>query len=182
MSNQNVIGLNYNEMKSLFLSVETNTFINLKYEVVVGMNKTNNPYYNEVTKLVSGNFLIGNEYGKRVGSNGRKEGIIEEFIPLNPKGKHHISLCVLEKDTDHNVHYLSYEYFEGVKPQVEYFHNEQTIERSLFQSFETKKSESSRQPQEKKVNWRTLTLSNIKEFTLNGQRYKYNEVEELVTI
>ena len=172
--------INGNEMLTILMNVDKSKQVNLKYLVDQLMNKEKkndgtkelNPYYNQVKKLVSGNFKLSN-YQSRVVVNGTKEGIdMSEWESLKPSGKHYISYCVLEKDTDSNVKYLSFEPIENFsKPQIEYYFEGNTIEKHLFDSWITKKSESSRQPQEKEVMWRTIDLTNIKEFTLDSIRY-----------
>lgn len=170
--------VNYNEMKSLFLGVDKTKETNLKYEVEVGMNKGKtqtgekipNPYIG-TTKVVSGNFKISN-YEQRVRNNGVREGIEPTFESLKPSGKTPISFCLYEKDTDNEVNYLGFEPIENFsKPKVEYYFQGNTIEKHLFEQWLKKESESSRQPQEKEVMWRTINLRNIKEFTLDSTRY-----------
>jgi hypothetical protein len=169
----------YNELKSVLMEIEVSKETNLKYNVLVDMNKGKtdtgekipNPYYG-TRKLVNGNFKVGN-YKKRVINNGEKEGFdMSDFEPEKPKGKHHISFCVLQNDTDENVHYLGYESVQGFsKPKVEYYFEGVSIEKHLFQQWMKKEYSSNTQPQNNEVIWRTIDLRNIKEMTLNSIRY-----------
>jgi hypothetical protein len=173
--------INGTEVLPLFMNVEKGITTNLKYLVEQVMNKEKkndgtkelNPYYKKVKKLVSINVLLSN-YKKRVIVEGEKEGLdMTNFESEKPKGKHHISYCVLENDTDPNVKYLGFEPVDNFsKPQIEYYFEGTTIEKHLFDDWVSKtKYESNTQPQEKEVMWRTLDLSNLKEFTLNSTRY-----------
>jgi hypothetical protein len=166
------IAINQNELLQLCMGINKSTFIHLLYECPLKLNKTGNPYVG-TTKVVSGNFLTGNDYEKRVITNGEKEGIESTFVAEKPKGKTHIAKCVLQMDNDNSVKYLMYEYFKDTNVKVvEYRFNGGTIEKQLFEAYMTKVVESNnKQPQEKKVFPRTITLSNIKEMTLNGVKY-----------
>jgi len=170
--------INYNEMKTLFLGVDKTKETNLLYEVEVGMNKGKtqtgekipNPYLG-TTKKVSGNFKLS-KYEQRVINNDLKEGGEGNFESLKPSGKTPISFCLLEKDTDSEVNYLGFEPVQNFsKPKVEYYFEGNTIEKHLFEQWLKKESESTRQPQEKEVMWRTINLRNIREFTLDSTRY-----------
>lgn len=173
--------INPNEVVPLFMSVDKGVPTNLKYFVEQVMNKEKkndgtkqlNPYYKKVMKLVSINVLLSN-YKKRIEVEGGKEGIDVSNIEVQkPKGKHHISYCVLENDNDSSIKYLGFEPLKNFsKPQIEYYFEGNTIEKHLFDSWINKTEyEVSTQPQENQIMWRTLDLSNLKEFTLNSVRY-----------
>ena len=166
------IAINQNELLQLCMGINKSTFIHLLYECDVDLNKRGNPYVG-TTKVVSGNFLTGNDYEKRVITNGEKEGIESTFVAEKPNGKTHIAKCVLHKDTDNSVKYLMYEYFKDTNVKVvEYRFNGSTIEKQLFEAYIKKVVESNnKQPQEKKVFPRTNKLINIKEISLNGVKY-----------
>ena len=173
--------INPNEVVTLFMNVDKGITTNLKYFVEQVMNKEKkndgtkqvNPYYKKVMKLVSINVLLSN-YKKRVIVEGEKQGLdMSEFEVQKPKGKHHISYCVLENDENPNVKYVGFEPVDNFsKPKIEYYFEGNTIEKHLFDSWvNNTKYESNTQPQDKEVMWRTLDLSNLKEFTLNSVRY-----------
>jgi len=173
--------INPNEVLTLFLGVDKNKEVNLKYLVEQTMNKEKkndgtkelNPYYKKVKKLVSINVKLS-KYKKRVITNGEKEGFdMSNFESEKPKGKTPISYCVLENDTDPNVKYLGFEPVQNFsKPKIEYYFEGNTIEKHLFDEWVSKtKYEINTQPQENEVMWRTLDLSNLKEFTLDSTRY-----------
>jgi len=163
--------INQTELLRLCNTVDKSTFVHILYVTTVDMNKKSNPYYG-TTKVVSGNFLIGNTYQSRVVTNGVKEGIEADFEAEKPKGKTHISKCVLRSDNEPNVYYLMYEFFDNTNVKVlDYKYNGDSIAKELFEAYIKKASPSSRQPQERKVVVRTLKLTNIKEFSLNGTKY-----------
>lgn len=172
--------ISYNEMKTLFLNIEKCKEVNLLYEVTLEMNKEKtkegtkerNPYHNQIKKRVNGNFKLSN-YTKRVKVNGEKEGIdMSNWETDKPSGKHHISYCVCENDTNPEIHYLGYESVQGfTKPKVEYLFENNPIDKVIFEKWMKDSSSSQKQPQENEVIWRTITLTNIKEFTLDSVRY-----------
>ena len=85
--------ITYNEFLNVLNQVETPTFVHIVMETPVRMKKTNNPYFNKVMKLTSGNYLIGTDYGKRVNKIWKKK--IRKLILLLKHQK--------EKDTYRNV-------------------------------------------------------------------------------
>ena len=175
--NNEVILINIIEMVNLFGQVTKSTFINIVSQTMVRMKKTGNTYYNRVFKTTSGNYLIGNDYEQRVLGNGEKEGISKEensFQVESSKVGVHVSKCVLFNEGK-NTHYLTYERFNEQKPKVEYTFEGNTIEKVMFEQFMYDYTESKKQDQERKVLVQTLKLSNIREFTLNGQRYRNTE-------
>ena len=63
------------------------------------------------------------------------------------------------------------EHFSEVPLTSEYYHNGNQVEKTLFESWLVKLSESSRQPQERKVKVISYKLENIKEISLNKVKY-----------
>jgi hypothetical protein len=163
------------ELIELLNGVEKSTFVHLVTETKVRMNKTNNPFYDKVTKKSSSNFLMGNDYENRVLGNGKKEGIsVEEntFEVEELKGKRHISKVVCIDTKTETKHYICVERFDEIKPKVEYVYEGNTIEKMLFESYMVKVSESQKQPQERKVKWLTYGIDSIKQISFNKEQYE----------
>jgi hypothetical protein len=172
--NQIEVKVTKEELINILSQVEKSTFINMVTYTNVRMNKTGNPYFEQIKKLTKRNYLIGNDYENRVLNNGEKEGISQEentFEVEEMKGKVHLSKCVLKDTKTGDKRYLMVELFDEVKPQVEYLWNNQTIEFDTFKDFLVKVSESKKQPQEKKVKVNTPLIDNIKELSMNGYKY-----------
>ena len=170
------------ELISILNEIENPTFVNIVSETVVRMNKEKtkegnkelNPYYNKVVKLRKGNFLIGSDYEKRVNTNDIKEGGEGNFQSQESKVGVHISKCVLFNERL-NKYYLSHEKFPQVKPQSEFIFEGNSIDKMIFDKWVSDSKPYENQPQEKKVEWTTLTIDNIKEISLNGQKYEVVE-------
>ena len=166
------MNITQNELLEILNSVEKSTFVNLVTETKVRMNKTGNPFFDKVTKKSKSNFLIGNDYGIRVTTNEKKEGIEGNFEVEEMKGKKHVSKCVCIDTKTESVYYLMVERFDEIKPQVEYTFEGNSIEKHLFESYMVKVSESKKQVQEKKVSVLTFKISNIKEISINKEKYQ----------
>ena len=166
------MNITQNELLEILNSVEKSTFVNLVTETKVRMNKTGNPFFDKVTKKSKSNFLIGNDYGIRVTNNEKKEGIEGNFEVEEMKGKKHVSKCVCIDTKTESVYYLMVERFDEIKPQVEYTFEGNSIEKHLFESYMVKVSESKKQVQEKKVSVLTFKISNIKEISINKEKYQ----------
>lgn len=158
------------ELLTLLMNVDKSTFVNILSVTKVRMNKTGNPYYEKVFKLSKCNYLIGNTYQDRVQSNEVKEGGEGTFESLPSSVGTHTSKCVLFNEKL-NTHYLQFEYFDEIKPQVEYVCDGNPIEKELFESYMGKKSETTRQPQDRIVKVQTFKIESIKEISLNGTKY-----------
>ena len=158
-------------MITLLSEVERPTFVHLVTDTKVRMNKTNNPYYDEIRKVLSSNFYIGLEYEKRVNVNREKENKETDFVSSPLSGKEHISKCVLTDTKTRTKFYLMCEWFKRSYPKIDYIHNGNSIDRQLFQSFEVKRKESEKQDLEKKVNIVTYGMDSIKEIRMNRTRY-----------
>ena len=164
------IVINRVELENLLISVEKSEFVNLITETKERMNKTNNPYFEKVMKLTKRNYLSGNKYQDRVRSNQVKEGLEPDFVSKKSNVGEHISKCVLFNQNT-NTKYFEVEPFDQIKPIVNYTFEGNTIDKVLFQDYKVKSSNTSRQPQEKKVNVLTFKLESIKEVSLRGQHY-----------
>lgn len=171
MSNKQTMRVSQTELINILNQVEKSTFVHLVTETKVRMNKTGNPYYEQIIKKSSCNYLIGNDYLKRVITNEIKEGLEGNFEVEEMKGKKHVSKCVCIDTKTESVHYLLVERFDEIKPKVEYIFEGNPIDKVLFENFMVKVSESKKQPQERKVMVITFKVSNIKECSFGGVHY-----------
>lgn len=176
------VTINQMELISILNTIENPTFTYIVSETIVKLNKEKtregikefNPYHNQVVKLRKGRFLIGSEYEKRVITNDLKEGGEGTFKSQESKVGVHISKCVLFNEKL-NKYYLSHERFPEVKPKSEFIFEGNTIDKMIFDKWISDSGNYENQPQERKVEWTTLTLSNIKEISLNGTKYLIKE-------
>ena len=168
------------ELLNVLNQIEKPTFVHIVMETPVRMNKIGNPYYGLITKKTSGNYLIGTDYEQRVNNNSEKEGMERTFVVEPPKGKRHISKCVLVDTKTESVHYLMMERFDEIHPQVEYYQGNDPIEKVLFESYMTKVYESTKQEQDRKVTPITPKLDNIRQISIEGM--KYEVLRELVEV
>lgn len=163
------------QMLGLFLGVTKPEMINLVTETIPKMSKTGNPYYGEIIKKSKCNFLICSDYSKRVNNNRVKEGKENDFVPQSPKGKKHLSGCVLTDEKTETKLYLMVERFDEVKPKVVYFHNDTPIEKEMFQQFLPKVYESNTQELDREVKPLTYLFESIVGFTFRGRKFSVIE-------
>lgn len=166
-------------MIEIFKGIEKSTFVHLVTVTEVKMvqkdrvTKEPNPYHNRVTKKLSGNFLIGNDYEKRVITNDTKEGGEGNF-EVKENWFEHVTKCVV-KSKKTGEFYLQYEYFKESNPKVEFEFEGNPIDKMLFENYLNSKSEPTNQPQERKVYYQTYKMDSIKEFSLNGTKYQVQD-------
>ena len=68
---------------------------------------TGNPTpYDVIYKYSTNTYGLNYDYGKQVNNQRKKEGNTEEFYPLKPYGKTHISRMVLQADKNEGQYYL----------------------------------------------------------------------------
>ena len=163
------------ELINLLNQIEKPTFVHIKMNTDVRMRKTDNPYFGLVKKVTSGNYLIGTDYEQRVNNNSEKEDKERDFVVEPPKGKRHISKCVLIDTKTESVHYLMMERFDEIKPQVHYVMNGEEIEKGLFEHFMNKVYTSTKQTQERKVTPITPKIDNILEVSLDKVKYEIQQ-------
>jgi len=157
-----VIELTTSELTTVLMGKEKGTFCYLEYHTKVRMNKTGNPYYDQVIKITKGNILMGNDYQTRV----INETNDVNFTPEKCKVGEHISKCVLHNDNT-GKNYLQYEWFEKVLPKSEYKFGGNPIEKGMFESFM-----STYTPNKYGVNFQSVTIENIKECHIDGNQYR----------
>ena len=163
--------INQSELLELLLSVTKPTFVNIKSKTKVRMNKTGNPYFDQVTKIVSGNYFIGGTYEDMVNERMKKEGLTPTFVSEECTIGQHISKCI-QFNEERGRNYLQYFIFDNSIHSVEYEFEGNYIDRELFRSFEVKKSQSSRQPQDNKHKPQSFMLESIVGISLFGEVYE----------
>lgn len=174
-NNEVVVLITRPQMKTLFMEVVKPEMINLVTETIPKMNKTGNPYYGEIVKKSKCNFLLCTDYTKRVNVNRDKEDKETDFVSQTPKGKKHLSPCVLTDEKTETKLYLMVERFDEIKPKVQFFHNETPIEKELFQEFLPKVYESGTQDLDREVKPLTYLFDSIVGFSFRGRKFQVIE-------
>lgn len=174
-NNDVVVLITRPQMKTLFTGVTKPEMINLVTETIPSMSKTGNPYYGEIIKKSKCNFLLCTDYSKRVNNNRVKEEKENNFVPQSPKGKKHLSPCVLTDEKTETKLYLMVERFDEIKPKVVYFHNDTPIEKEMFQQFLPKVYDIGTQELDREVKPLTYLFDSIVGFTFRGRKYKVIE-------
>lgn len=152
----------------LLAGITKPTFINMITITPVRMNKTGNPYHNEVFKAKNGNYLIGTDYESRVNNNLVKEGKADNFVVSENRVGQHVSKVLLynEKTTKH---YLQHERFDNSPIETTYLYKGNAIDKTLFERFMPTVNEYENQGLEKTVKILSVTVDNIKKITVNGE-------------
>ena len=163
------------QMLGLFLGVTKPEMINLITETIPTMNKTGNPYYGQIIKKSKCNFLLCTNYGVRVNNNRVKEEKENDFVPQAPKGKKHLSACVLTDEKTERKLYLMVERFDEIKPKVMFFHNDEPIDKAMFQEFLPKQYESNTQELDREVKPLTYLFDSIVAFSFRGRKFSVIE-------
>ena len=163
------------QMLGLFLGVSKPEMINLVTETIPKMSKTGNPFYNQIVKKSKCNFLLCSDYSKRVNNNLVKEDKENDFVSQSPKGKVHLSPCVLTDEKTETKLYLMVERFDEIKPKVQYFHNDTPIEKEMFQQFLPKVYESNTQGLDREVKPLTYLFESIVGFSFRGRKFSVIE-------
>lgn len=159
-----VVELSSMELLTILMNQEKGTFCFLHMETVPSMRKTNNPYFNRVTKITKGNVLLGCNYQTRVSNNTKNP----DFKPEENKVGEKVTKCIRHNEK-FDRYYLDYEWFNEVRPKSEYVCDGDPIEKEMFESFMSQYV-----PNKYGVNHQSVTVTNIKEIHFNGNEYIVN--------
>jgi hypothetical protein len=157
------IEVNTNELTEILKGVMRGTFSNFEIHTIPSMNKTNNPFFNKVTKVTKGNILIGGDYQKRVINNTDNPN----FVPEKCNVGEHIGEgnCVIHNEKL-GRDYLQYEWFEEVLPKSEFFFEGNKIDKQMFVDYMTKKTFN-----KYGVNIQSVKIDNIKKINFDHIHY-----------
>jgi hypothetical protein len=160
------------QMIGLFMGVTKSEMINLVTETIPEMKKGGNPYHNQIVKKSKCNFLLCTDYSKRVNNNLVKEDKEKDFVSQSPKGKVHVSPCVLTDEKTGTKFYLMVERFDEIKPKVEYSFQNNSIDKVMFENFLPKTYKSNTQNLDREVKPLTYLFDSIVGFTFRGKKFK----------
>jgi len=167
--NHEVIGLTTSELTEILKSVKKGTFAFFEIHTIPSMNKTGNPYFNQITKITKGNILIGGNYQTRVSNNTENPNFVPEKCNVGEKVE---DSCV-QYNEKLNRYYLQYEWFDQVIPKATYEFEGNSIEKQIFSDFMRVYT-----PNKYGVNIQSVKMENIKELHINKIHYIVeNEVE-----
>ena len=169
---KNIIKVSRIELLTILMNVNKPTFTYIISETLPKMNKTNNPYFDKVVKKSSGNYFIGGNYEDMVITRMEKEGLEPNFESMEcTVGQKVEGTKCIQYNEKLDRYYLQYFIFTTSNIKSEYTFEGNPIDKVLFESFLTKQSESSRQPQENKHQPQSFKIESIKEISLDGNRY-----------
>jgi hypothetical protein len=171
MKNNITVKVTKEELLSILMVQEKGTFAFLHMETIPKMRKTDNPYFDRVTKITKGNILLGVDYSKRVQNNTENP----DFKPEENKVGDKVTKCIRHNEKFDRF-YLDYEWFNEVRPKSEFVFNGDPIEKEMFESFMSQYT-----PNKYGVNFQSVTVTNIREIHMNGVNYTVEngvEVEE----
>ena len=157
---------------ALLDAITKGTFVSMVMITPVRMNKTGNPFFGRIRKVRRGNFLVGNDYEKRVIVGQGNEGQEQDFEAQASKVGVHVSKVRLFNANTQNS-YVSYERFDNSPIETCYIdENGNEVDYNLFKQFITGGSDYKNQGLQKPVKWQTVTTTNVDLFTMNGTTYK----------
>jgi hypothetical protein len=172
---EKTMSVEYNTLVGIISQIVKGDFVYVDYTSLVNMNKGGrqglNTYYNKVFKNVKSNVRPLTDYVKRVTNNRTKEGNNTEFVGGRNKVGEYFSPCVSFNEKL-NKHYFKFEFFEGVKVNVDYIYEGNSIDKQMFESYMISRSTPTNQELDKTINVSQLYIGNINEITINKTKYK----------
>lgn len=158
-----VVGLTMTELIEILKGVKKGTFSYFDIRTKPSMNKTNNPFYNLVTKITKGNIYIGGNYKTRV-ENSNED--IEDFTPERCTVGQKVEDSCVQYNERLDRYYLQYEWFDQVFPKASYEFEGNSIEKQMFSDFMRVYT-----PNKYKVNVQSVKIENIVEIHINHVHY-----------
>ena len=157
------------QLVKVLMGLTGSTFATITAETELKMNKKNNPYYGEVTKVTEANVNINFNYTNAVNNARLKEGNEEEFVAQPRKWGQKVpgTPLVLHEGN----YYLEARFLGYSKTNSVYYHNNKVVEKTLLESFIPAVREAKNQDLENEVIVRSFKIQSIKEVLVNKTRY-----------
>jgi len=142
----------------------------------VGMNKTNNPFYERVTKKQKSNVFINFDYAGSVNRKLLKEGKSPDFVASPRKWGEKLpgTPIVFYK----NTYYLEARFLSN-EPKVEYFVDSVPTDKAVFETYlKPVSTQTSKEHQgtDEAIIIRDFKVENIHEITVNGVHYVRTDI------
>lgn len=155
-------------------------FVGLTYENEVRMNKTGNPYYGRLTKVVSGQMCFNGNYENMVNNRLTREGIEFEFVAGSLPWGQWVEGCENKVIAHKGEYYIRLYPTPNTKMKVTYYldgvectdADMKHITPFLPQRKESAKQENAGLEGTKQLHPQNIKVSNIKKLTIGGVEYK----------
>ena len=159
------------QIQNEFAKVITNTFVGLKTRTIPKMRKTDNPYFDQITKESEINGQIGFDYETNVNNQLGRENKEMDFKAQ----AHKWAIPTDSKNILSNK--AGTKFYLRVKVQTTksptYLHNGEVIDKELLKDFLVKSSKPHTQENlEKEVIVRTYAMESITEVRMMGETYE----------
>ncbi len=159
--------VNRDQLIKILMGITGSTFATITAETEAKMNKTNNPYYGEVTKVTEATVNINFNYQNAVNNARAKEDKEADFVAQPRKWGQHVPGTPLIL---HNgAYYLEARFLKNTS--TTYYHKNVECDKSLFESFMPTVKESKTQDLENQVIMRDFKIENIKSVVVNKVKY-----------
>lgn len=142
----------------------------------VKMNKTNNPYYEKVTKKQKSNVFINFDYSASVNRRLLKEGKSPDFVAKQRAWGEKLPGTPL---VFHKNEYYMEARFLAAEPKVEYFVGNVPTDKAVLETYlPVVKTETLKEHQgvDEVIILRDFKVRNIHMLTINGETYERNDI------
>lgn len=181
---QQVSNITPTELVELLRNIETPQFVSMITMTEVKMNKckdfrggdkTPNPYYGQVKNLSRKYKIVtGFDYENSVNNRREKEGKDGDFVSKDNWFEVISKGLVTDKKTL-SKYYFRYQRQVDSTIEQEYIFEGNPIEKQLFESYMTQKSNYENQGLDNPLRFEVVSVENIKEITMNGTKYLISE-------
>lgn len=156
-------------------------FVGLTYENEVKMNKTGNPYYGRLTKVVSGQMCFNGNYENMVNNRIEREGMPFEFVASSLPWGQWVEGCENKVIAHKGEYYIRLYPTPNTKMKVTYYLDGVECTESDMKHispFLPQRKESAKQSEcglegAKQLHPQNIKISNIKRFAMRG--FEYNK-------
>ena len=188
---KNVINVDYCQLEQMFNELNGSPFVHVKMDTQFTddllkskIDSSVNPYYRQIRKYSERTFKIVRDYEKRVKVNLVREGKDPSTFKVeSPKGKKHLSDCILTDLKTETKRYLMIEWFEGVKGRYNFTFQGNPIEKVIFEKWITQREKTNgKQGLENGVTPITVLFDSLVEVSVNGVIYRVIHPMEVVEV
>ena len=178
LETDNITEVNLMEMVRVLMNVKHATPATIIATTDVDMNKTNNPYFERVTKTQKSNVFINFDYAASVNRKLVKEGKVADFVAKPRKWGEKLTGTPL---VFHNTKYYLETRFLGAEPQVEYNLDGEITDKSVFELYLKKENvkatvKNQGLEEDEIVILRDFKVENVRQLRINGTTYVRNDI------
>lgn len=168
-----IVNVNLDSLVKALMTIKGATPATFEAITDVKMNKTNNPYYERVTKKQKSNVFINFNYANAVNKQLTKEGKEADFVP-QPR-KWGVKVPGTPLVLHDGAYYLEARFLNN-EPKVEYLVDGVPTDKAVLETYLPAKKQSKSQGTDQEIIIRAFKIESMRSITFGGKTYVRTDV------